>query len=360
MLQTHSMLLEFTNEGSDDEEKSKVDNLPAFCEFTFEQIKNATSGFAVEYTVSEQVDKAPNVDYKGKPENQKRIAVKRFNRMAWPECSAIFAIDWSTCSVVVVKVMRGCLWRNICPMKHLHHIFSIQEEARLVGQLRNHRLVNLLGCCCEGDERLLVAEYMPNEALASYLFHWDVQPTKWVMRLRVVLHLALALEYCTSKGHDGNPRISTFGLMKNSWDGKSYSTNLFSKYYTPHIPCLAGRVKPESAALDLIRDRNLQMLTDSCLEGQLSNDDACSRRNLTRIHEILENIGYIDDGMTNELSFQMWTDQMQESLESKKKGDPAFKHKDFRTAIECYSQISGQNMIVTSYLLILDRKKRDW
>ncbi|TQD97645.1 hypothetical protein C1H46_016752 [Malus baccata] len=35
----------------------------------------------------------------------------------------------------------------------------------------------------------------------------------------------------------------------------------------------------------------------------------------------------------------MWTDQMQESLESKKKGDPAFfKHKDFRTAIECYSQ----------------------
>lgn len=26
-------------------------------------------------------------------------------------------------------------------------------------------------------------------------------------------------------------------------------------------------------ALDLIRDRNLQMLTDSCLEGQFSDDD---------------------------------------------------------------------------------------
>lgn len=26
-------------------------------------------------------------------------------------------------------------------------------------------------------------------------------------------------------------------------------------------------------ALDLIRDRNIQMLTDSCLEGQFSNDD---------------------------------------------------------------------------------------
>lgn len=47
----------------------------------------------------------------------------------------------------------------------------IQEEARSVGQLRNQRLANLLGCCCEGDERLLVAEYMPNDTLAKHLFH---------------------------------------------------------------------------------------------------------------------------------------------------------------------------------------------
>ena len=40
-----------------------------------------------------------------------------------------------------------------------------------------------------------------------------------------------------------------------------------------------------------------------------------------------------------QLSFQMWTDQMQETLNSKKKGDVAFKQKDFGTAIECYSQV---------------------
>ncbi|KAB2597660.1 serine/threonine-protein kinase [Pyrus ussuriensis x Pyrus communis] len=35
------------------------------------------------------------------------------------------------------------------------------------------------------------------------------------------------------------------------------------------------RSKPNALdpALDLIQDRNLQVLTDSCLEGQLSNDD---------------------------------------------------------------------------------------
>ena len=40
-----------------------------------------------------------------------------------------------------------------------------------MGQLRNERLANLIGCCCEGEERLLVAEFMPNETLSKHLFH---------------------------------------------------------------------------------------------------------------------------------------------------------------------------------------------
>ncbi|KAK3008023.1 hypothetical protein RJ639_014490 [Escallonia herrerae] len=347
----------------DNEENGEVGNWPAFREFSLEQLRNATSGFAVENIVSEHGEKAPNVVYKGKLNNQIRIAVKRFNRMAWPDAR------------------------------------QFVEEARSVGQLRNHRLANLLGCCCEDDERLLVSEYTPNNTLAKHLFHWETQPMKWAMRLRVVLHLAEVLEYCTSKGRalyhdlnayrilfdeDGNPKLSCFGLMKNSRDGKSYSTNLA---FTPPEYLRTGRVTPESViysfgtllldllsgkhippshALDLIRDRNLQMLTDSCLEGEFSNDDgtelvpsyvlmgiphsasfsprsplgeACSRMDLTAIHEILEKTGYKDDeGVANELSFQMWTDQMQESLDSKKKGDFAFRHKEYKTAIECYTQ----------------------
>lgn len=40
-----------------------------------------------------------------------------------------------------------------------------------MGSLRSERLANLIGCCCEGDERLLVAEFMPNETLSKHLFH---------------------------------------------------------------------------------------------------------------------------------------------------------------------------------------------
>lgn len=40
-----------------------------------------------------------------------------------------------------------------------------------------------------------------------------------------------------------------------------------------------------------------------------------------------------------QLSFQVWTDQIQETLNAKKQGDAAFKGKDFVTAVECYTQV---------------------
>lgn len=46
-----------------------------------------------------------------------------------------------------------------------------QVETTRVGKVRHKRLVNLIGCCAEGDERLLVAEYMPNDTLSKHLFH---------------------------------------------------------------------------------------------------------------------------------------------------------------------------------------------
>ncbi|CAN0883987.1 Serine/threonine-protein kinase BSK3 [Linum grandiflorum] len=339
-------------------------DLAEFREFTLYQLKNATSGFASENIVSDEHggDKAPNLVYKGKLENQSRIAVKRFNTIGWPDA------------------------------------LQFVEEARSVGKLRSHRLANLIGYCCEDDERMLVAEFMPNATLAKHLFHWETQPMKWGMRLRVVLHIAQALDYCGSKGRtlyhdlnayrilfdeDANPRLSTFGLMKNSRDGKSYSTNLA---FTPPEYLRTGRIVPESLiysfgtllldllsgkhippnhALDLIRDRNLQMLTDSCLEGHFSSDDgtelmrlasrclqfeiqerpslralvdiltplqkeaedvpchvlmgipssewlspltpfgdACSRKDLTALHDILIKLGYKDDQrVTNEVRF---------------------------------------------------------
>nr|KJB19968.1 hypothetical protein B456_003G126600 [Gossypium raimondii] len=345
--------------------ENEKESLPGFIEYSLDQLKAATSGFCTDNIVSEHGEKAPNVVYRGKLDGEDRlVAIKRFNRSAWPD-----------------------------PRQFL-------EEAKAVGKLGSERLANLIGCCCEGNERLLVAEFMPNETLSKHLFHWENQHMKWAMRLRVALFLAQALEYCSCRGRalyhdlnayrilfdqDGNPRLSSFGLMKNSRDGKSYSTNLafappeylrtgrvipesvVYSFGTLLLDLLSGKHIPPSHALDLIRGKNFLMLMDSCLEGQFSNDDgteivrlasrclqyeprerpnikslvttltplqkgtevpshvlmgishettslkhtmsltplgeACSRMDLTAIHEILEEIGYKDDeGTANEVS----------------------------------------------------------
>lgn len=69
----------------ENEDRIEANDGPAFREFTLNQLNNATSGFAVENIVSEHGEKAPNVVYKGKLDNQMRIVVKRFNRNAWPD-----------------------------------------------------------------------------------------------------------------------------------------------------------------------------------------------------------------------------------------------------------------------------------
>jgi BR-signaling kinase len=127
------------------------------------------------------------------------------------------------------------------------------------------------------------------------------------MRLRVAYYIAQALDHCNAENrkiyHDlnayrvlfdeeGDPRLSSFGLMKNSRDGKSYSTNLaytppeflrtgrviaesvIYSYGTVLLDLLSGKHIPPSHALDLIRGKNILLLMDSSLEGQYANEDA--------------------------------------------------------------------------------------
>lgn len=64
---------------------NEKDSLPGFSEFSLNQLRAATSGFSSENIVSEHGEKAPNVVYKGKLEDDRWIAVKRFNKSAWPD-----------------------------------------------------------------------------------------------------------------------------------------------------------------------------------------------------------------------------------------------------------------------------------
>ncbi|ESQ55618.1 hypothetical protein EUTSA_v10025008mg [Eutrema salsugineum] len=388
-------------ESVNEDQVDQENQVPGFKEFDLSELKKVTNGFSPSCIVSEGGEKAPNVVYRGKLEGNRLVAIKRFSRQSWPDAQQFVA------------------------------------EATGVGKLRSNRLVNLIGCCAEGDERLLVAEYMPNDTLSKHLFHWEKQPLPWEMRVRVADFIAQALDHCNIENrkiyHDlnayrilfdeeGDPRLSTFGLMKNSRDGKSYSTNLaytppeflrtgrvipesvIYSYGTILIDLLSGKHIPPSHAIDIIRGKNVLLLMDSSLEGQYENEDAtklvdlaskclqseakdrpdtkfllssvaplqkqkevashvlmglpkntvilptllsplgkaCSQNDHAAVHEILLKTGYRDEeGAENELSFQEWTQQVQEMLNTKKFGDIAFRDKDFKNAIECYSKLVG-------------------
>lgn len=65
--------------------KSEKNLWPSFSEYSLEELKAATDGFSSDNIVSEHGEKAPNVVYKGKLENGQFIAIKRFNKFAWPD-----------------------------------------------------------------------------------------------------------------------------------------------------------------------------------------------------------------------------------------------------------------------------------
>ena len=53
-----------------------------------------------------------------------------------------------------------------------------------------------------------------------------------------------------------------------------------------------------------------------------------------------------------QLSFQEWTQQMRDMLEARKRGDLAFRDKDFKTAIDCYSQVCMLLVLASGKILI--------
>ncbi|PPD84160.1 hypothetical protein GOBAR_DD18897 [Gossypium barbadense] len=285
--------------------KGEKQTWPSFTEFSLEQMKAATNGFSSDNIVSEHGEKAPNVVYKGKLlKNDHWVAVKRFNKFAWPD-----------------------------PRQFL-------EEARAVGSLRSERLANLIGCCCEGEERLLVAEFMPHETLAKHLFHWENQPMKWAMRLRVALYLILLVKI----------RLASRCLQYEARErpnAKSLVVSLMSVQKEAEVPSYVLMGIPQGTT----SPKQPLSLTPF--------GEACLRFDLTAIHEILEENGIpkmmrVSQTRFTTSSFDVLFAQivkhvvlqMQDTLNSKKHGDSAFRAKDFTSAINHYTQfIDGGTMV---------------
>ncbi|KAG7579447.1 Serine-threonine/tyrosine-protein kinase catalytic domain [Arabidopsis thaliana x Arabidopsis arenosa] len=232
-----------------------------FIEFFLSDLTKATKNFSANEIISENREESSNVVYKGLlSEILDFVAIKRFKNSEWSD----------------------------------HEEFA--EDAKAVGELKHKRLVNLIGFCCDEDERLLVAEFMPNDNLATRLFNQKNQTMEWSMRLRVGYCIAEALEYCNSAGFasynnlsaysvlfdkEGDPCLSSFGLIKAINYDRSQRTrgivnpkSVTYRFGTILVNLLTGKQIPPSHAPEMINGKCVTELMDPNLKGKFSSEEA--------------------------------------------------------------------------------------
>lgn len=139
---------------------------------------------------------------------------------------------------------------------------EFKAEIEVLTKVRHRHLVALHGFCVNGNERLLVYEYMPNGTLGQHLFDGKkiagFPPLSWKQRVTIALDVARGVEYLHSLaqqsfihrdlkpsnillGDNMRAKVSDFGLVKNAPDGKySVETRLAGTF---------GYLAPEYAGI---------------------------------------------------------------------------------------------------------------
>ncbi|XP_071734551.1 probable serine/threonine-protein kinase PBL7 [Rutidosis leptorrhynchoides] len=124
-------------------------------------------------------------------------------------------------------------------------------EVLMLSLLHHPNLVNLIGYCADGDQRLLVYEYMALGSLEDHLHDLppDKQQLDWNTRMKIAAGAAKGLEYLHDKAsppviyrdlkcsnilldEEYNPKLSDFGLAKLGpvGDNTHVSTRVMGTY----------------------------------------------------------------------------------------------------------------------------------
>ncbi|URE41048.1 serine threonine-protein kinase [Musa troglodytarum] len=140
-------------------------------------------------------------------------------------------------------------------------------EVSMLSLLHHENLVTLAGYCADGDQRLLVYEYMPMGSLEGHLLDIpaDQKPLSWYTRMRIAHGAARGLEYLHEKA---NPPVIYRGLKSsNILLDEDFNAKLSDSGFARLGP-MGNKVHVSAMAMPMFRDqKRYPELVDPLLQG---------------------------------------------------------------------------------------------